>query len=155
WLHWRSGRRLASLPLLDTAVAVVLGTAATAVIGLLVGSSAQHPSAAPNLAHAAILPAPVALLAMVAAVVAGHGHDWLAAIARSLTIEDQWLRPVRAAIRAGFGGAIGVLGIGALLVAVGLFLRFTEALLMLESLGVTPVGVVVMFLLQLALVPIA
>ncbi len=155
WLHWRSGRRLASLPLIDTAIAVVLGTAATAVIGLLVGSSAQHSSAAPNLAHAAILPALVALLGMVAAVVAVHGHDWLAAIARSLTIEDQWLRPVRAAIRAGFGGAIGVLGIGALLVAVGLFLRFTEALLMLESLGVTPVGVVVMFLLQLALAPIA
>lgn len=155
WLHWRSGRRLASLPLLDIAVALVLGTAATAVIGLLVGSSAQHATAAPNLAHAAIFPALVALVGMAAAVFATHRHDWLIAGARALTIEERWLRSIRAAARAGFGGFVGVLGVGALLIGLGLFLRFTDGLLLLEALGVTAVGVVVMFLLQLAFAPTA
>ena len=155
WLHWRSGRRLATLPLVDTAIAVVLGAAATGAVGLLVGMSAQHATAAPNLAHAAIFPALVALVAMTAAVLAAHGHDWLAAAARGLTIEEQWLRPIRAAIRAGLGAWIGVLGIGALLVGLGLTLRFTEALLLMESLGVTHIGVLVVFLVQLALAPVA
>ncbi|WP_146793716.1 cell division protein PerM [Agrococcus baldri] len=155
WLHWRSGRRLATLPLVDVGVAVLLGTAATAAIGLLVGTSAQHGTAAPDLVHAALLPALVALVGMLAAVIAVRGHDWLVAAARSLTIDHQWLRATRAALRTGFAGAVGVLGVGALLVAAGLFLRFTDALLLLESLGVTPVGVVVVFLLQLALAPVA
>lgn len=155
WLHWRSGRRLASLPLVDTLVAFVLGTVATAAVGLLVGSSAQHATAAPNLAHAAVFPALVALVGMSGAVFATHRHDWLIAIARALTIEERWLRSIRAAARAGFGGFVGVLGVGALLVGLGLFLRFTDGLLLLEALGVTAVGMVAMFLLQLALAPTA
>ena len=155
WLHWRSGRRLATLPLLDTGIAIVLGTAATAAIGLLVGSSAQHGTAAPNLAQAAILPALVAAVGMAGAVVAAHRHAWLLAAARALTVEERWLRSIRAAFRTGFGAFIGVLGVGALLVMLGLFLRFTDGLLLLESLGVTAVGVVVMFLLQLAFAPTA
>ncbi|WP_405216074.1 DUF6350 family protein [Agrococcus sp. Ld7] len=155
WLHWRSGRRLASLPLIDTAVALVLGTVATAVVGLLVGSSAQHATVAPNLAHAAIFPALVALAGMAAAVFTTHRHGWLIAVARALTVEERWLRSIRAAARAGFGSCIGVLGVGALLVGVGLFVRFTDALLLLEALGVTAVGMVAMFLLQLALAPTA
>jgi Family of unknown function (DUF6350) len=154
-LHWRSGRRLAELPLVDTVIAVVTGTAATGLVGLLAGMSAQHPTAAPNLGQAFAHPALIALVGMVAAIVAVRGHDWLQALARALTIDDVWLRPVRAAMRAGLGGALGVLGIGALLVAAGLFLRFTEGLLIMESLEVTHVGVAVLFLVQLALAPVA
>ncbi|MGC5077192.1 DUF6350 family protein [Agrococcus sp. DT81.2] len=155
WLHWRSGRRLAELPLVETVIAVTTGTAATGVVGLLAGMSAQHPTAAPNLGQAFAHPAIVALAGMVAAIVAARGHDWLQSLARALTIDDLWMRPVRAALRAGLGGAVGVLGIGALLVAVGLFLRFTDGLLIMESLEVTHVGVAVLFLVQLALVPVA
>nr|WP_277604039.1 DUF6350 family protein [Agrococcus sp. ARC_14] len=155
WLHWRSGRRLATLPIIDTTIAVVLGAAATGTIGLLVGVSAQHATAAPNLAHAAVFPALVALVGMGGAVLAVHKHDWLLAAARTLTIEDRWLRSIRTALRTGVGSTIAVLGVGALLVGAGLFLRFTEGLLLLESLGVTAVGVIVMFLLQLALAPVA
>lgn len=155
WLHWRSGRRLAELPLVEIAIAVVAGTAATGLVGLLAGVSAQHATAAPDLGQAFALPALVALVGMVAALLAVRGHDWLQALARALTLEDVWLRPVRAALRAGMGGAVGVLGVGALLVAVGLFLRFTDGLLIMESLEVTHVGVAVLFLLQLALAPVA
>ncbi|MFA4841872.1 MAG: DUF6350 family protein [Agrococcus sp.] len=155
WLHWRSGRRLAELPLVETLIAVITGTAATGLVGLLAGASAQHPTAAPNLGQAFAHPAIVALVGMVAAIVAVRGHDWLQALARALTIDDLWMRPVRAALRAGIGGAVGVLGVGALLVGVGLFLRFTEGLLIMESLEVTYVGVAVLFLVQLALAPVA
>lgn len=155
WLHWRSGRRVAQLPRVDLGLAVVLGAAATGAIGLLAGISAQHATAAPNLVQAALLPAAVALAGMLAAVLRVHGHDWLAAAARMLTIEDRWMRAIRAALRTGLGGAVAVLGIGALLVGVGLMLRFTEALLLVESLGVTHVGVAVVFLVQLALAPVA
>ncbi len=155
WLHWRAGRRLATLPLLDAAIAVALGTAATAAVGLLVGTSAQHATAAPDLAQSAILPALVALVGMAAGVLSARGHDWLVGLAHVLTLEEHWLRPIRAALRAGFGAFVGALGIGALVVALGLLTRFTDALLLLESLGVTPVGVVVMTLLQLALAPVA
>ncbi|MGY3128052.1 hypothetical protein ACVWW9_001551 [Agrococcus sp. UYP33] len=155
WLHWRSGRRLAGLPLVETGIAVVAGALATGAVGLLAGVSAQHPSAAPNLGQAFALPALVALVGMVGAVLAARGHDWLHALARALTIEDGWLRPVRAALRAGIGGAIGVLGVGALLVGVGLLLRFTDGLLLMESLEVTHLGAGVLLLLQLALAPVA
>jgi hypothetical protein len=155
WLHWRSGRRLAELPAVDAVIAVVAGTAAAGLVGLLAGMSAQHPTAAPNLGQAFGHPAAVAFLGMVAAIVAARGHDWLQSLARALTIDDLWLRSVRAALRTGLGGAVGVLGIGALLVAAGLFLRFTEGLLIMESLEVTHVGVAVLFLLQLALAPVA
>ncbi len=75
WLHWRSGRRLAELPLVETVIAVTTGTAATGVVGLLAGMSAQHPTAAPNLGQAFAHPAIVALVGMVAAIVAARGHD--------------------------------------------------------------------------------
>lgn len=155
WLHWRSGRRIAHQPPIDAAIAVVLGTATTGVIGLLAAASAQHPNAAPNLAHAALFPALVALVGMLGAILATRGHDWLRAIAAALTLEEQWLRPIRAALRAGLAGAVGVLGVGALLVGVGIFLRFTDGLLLLESLGVTAVGVIVVTLVQLAFAPVA
>ncbi|WP_092666853.1 cell division protein PerM [Agrococcus carbonis] len=155
WLHWRSGRRLASLPILDASIAAVLGAAATGAVGLVAGMSAQHATAAPNLVQSALLPAAVALVGMGAALLAAHGHDWLAAAARGLTLEAQWLRTIRAALRTGLGATAGVLGVGALLVGVGLLLRFTDGLLLLESLGVTHVGVVVVFLVQLALAPVA
>lgn len=155
WLHWRSGRRIAQLPRIDAGIAVVLGVAATGAIGLLAGISAQHATAAPDLVQSALLPAAVALVGMLAAVLRVHGHDWLAAAARILTIEDRWMRAIRAAFRTGLGGAVAVLGVGALLVGVGLMLRFTEALLLMESLGVTHVGVAVVFLVQLALAPVA
>ena len=155
WLHWRSGRRLAELPIVETAIAVIAGAAAAGVVGLLAGMSAQHATAAPDLGQAFVHPALVALVGMVAAIVAARGHDWLQALARALTIDDLWMRPVRAALRAGLGGAVGVLGVGALLVGVGLFLRFTDGLLIMESLEVTHVGVAVLFLLQLALAPVA
>lgn len=155
WLHWRSGRRLATLPLLDTSIAILLGAVATGTIGLLVGSSAQHGVASPDLAQAAVLPALVALLGMGAAVLAAHKHGWLLAVAAALTVEERWLRSIRAAFRAGFAGLVGVLGVGAGLVGLGLLLRFTDGLLLLESLGVTAVGVIAIFLVQLALAPTA
>ncbi|WP_413316801.1 DUF6350 family protein [Agrococcus sp. 1P02AA] len=155
WLHWRSGTRLATLPLLDAAIAMLLGASATGAIGVLVGTSAQHGTASPDLAQAAVLPALVALLGMAAAVLAAHKHAWLLAVAGALTVEERWLRSIRAAFRAGFAALVGVLGIGAGLVGLGLFLRFTDGLLLLESLGVTAIGTVAMFLLQLALAPTA
>lgn len=155
WLHWRSGRRLAELPLAEIVIAAVAGAAAAGLVGLLAGISAQHPTAAPNLGQAFAFPALVALVGMAGAVLATRGHDWLQALEHALTIEDRWLRPVRAALRSGMAGAIGVLGIGALLVGLGLLLRFTDGLLLMESLEVTHVGVAVLFLLQLALAPVA
>lgn len=155
WLHWRSGRRLAELPIAEMVIAALAGAVAAGAVGLLAGISAQHPTAAPDLGQAFAFPALVALVGMAGAVLAARGHDWLQALARALTIEDPWLRPVRAALKAGFGGAVGVLGVGALIVGVGLLLRFTDGLLLMESLEVTHVGVVVLFLLQLALAPVA
>ena len=155
WLHWRSGHRLAELALLDAGIAVASGAIATGAVGLLAGVSAAHPSASPDLVQAFVLPALVALLGMAAAIVRTHGHAWLDAAARGLTIEDRWMRAIRAGLRTGAGGAVGVLGVGALLAGVGIFVRFTEGLLIMESLQVTHLGVVVLFLVQLALAPVA
>ncbi|WP_026374272.1 DUF6350 family protein [Agrococcus lahaulensis] len=155
WLHWRSGRRLAELPIVDAVIATVSGALATGAVGLLAAVSAQHPVASPDLAQAFALPALVALVGMVAAIVRVHGHDWLHAAARALTIEDRWLRPIRAALRTGAGGAVAVLGIGGLVLGIGLFARFAEGLLVMESLQVTHLGAFVLFLLQLVLAPVA
>lgn len=155
WLHWRSGRRLAELPLAELVIAALAGAVAAGLVGLLAGVSAQHPTAAPNLGQAFAFPALIALVGMAGAVLAARGQDWLQALARALTIEDPWLRPVRAALGSGLGGAVAVLGIGALVVGAGLLLRFTDGLLLMESLEVTHVGVAVLFLLQLALAPVA
>lgn len=155
WLHWRSGRRLAELPLAELVIAALAGAVATGLVGLLAGVSAQHPTAAPNLGQAFAFPALIALVGVAGPVLAARGQDWLQALARALTIEDPWLRPVRAALGSGLGGAVAVLGIGALVVGAGLLLRFTDGLLLMESLEVTHVGVAVLFLLQLALAPVA
>jgi hypothetical protein len=154
-LHWRSGRRLAELPLVDAAVATVCGAVATGLVGLLAAVSAQHPNASPSLVQSFVLPALVALVGMVAAILRVHGHDWLHLAARALTIEPRWLRPIRAALRTGLGGAVALLGVGGLLLALGVLLRFTDGLLLMESLEVTHLGVVVLFLVQLALAPVA
>ncbi|ERG63826.1 hypothetical protein L332_04990 [Agrococcus pavilionensis RW1] len=155
WLHWRSGRRLAELPMLDAGIATASGALATGAVGLLAAVSAQHPVASPDLAQAFALPALVALVGMVAAIVRVHGHDWLDAAARALTIEDRWMRPIRAALRTGAGGAVAVLGVGGLVLGVGLFARFADGLLVMESLQVTHLGAFVLFLLQLVLAPVA
>ncbi|MEV7528158.1 cell division protein PerM [Agrococcus sediminis] len=155
WLHWRSGRRLAELPLIETGIAVAAGALATGLVGLGAAATATHGIAAPNLGQAFAHPALVALAGMLAAVLAVHGHDWLAAAARGLTIEEGWMRAIRTAIRSGLGGAAGVLGAGALVLGAGLVLRFTDGILLMEALQVSHVGVVVLFLVQLALLPVA
>lgn len=155
WLHWRAGRRLAELPVVEAGIAAAAGAVATGLVGLAAGASAQHPSAAPDLGQAFALPALVALVGMVAAVLARRGHDWLVASSRALTVDEPWLRATRAALRSGLAATAGVLGVGALLVGVGLLVRFTDAIVLLESLEPTRVGVVVLFLVQLALAPVA
>jgi hypothetical protein len=155
WLHWRSGRRLAELPIVEASIATASGAIATGAVGLLAAASAQHPVASPELAQAFLLPALVALVGMTAAIVRAHGHDWLAAAARALTLEERWLRPIRASVRAGVGGAVAVLGVGGLVLGAGLFARFAEGLLVMESLQATHLGAFVLFLLQLALAPVA
>ncbi|WP_306232412.1 DUF6350 family protein [Agrococcus beijingensis] len=155
WLHWRSGSRVAELPTIDAAVATVCGAVATGLVGLLAAVSAQHPNASPDLVQAFALPALVALLGMTSAILRVHGHAWLHLAARALTVESRWLRPIRAALRTGLGGAVAVLGVGGLIVGLGLLVRFTDGLLLMESLEVTHLGVVVLFLLQLALAPVA
>ncbi|MCR8670273.1 DUF6350 family protein [Agrococcus sp. HG114] len=155
WLHWRGGRRLAELPALDAAIAALCGAVAVGTVGLVVAVSAQHPVVSPGVVQAFLLPAAVALIGMAAAIVRAHGHGWLEAAARGLTIEDRWLRAIRAALRAGAAGAVAVLGVGALVLAVGIFARFSEGLLVMESLQVTHVGAGVLLLVQLALAPVA
>ncbi|WAC66593.1 DUF6350 family protein [Agrococcus sp. SL85] len=155
WLHWRAGRRLAELPVVEAGIAAAAGAVATGLVGLAAGASAQHPSAAPDLGQAFALPALVALVGMAAAVLARRGDDWLVASSRALTVDEPWLRAARAALRSGLAATAGVLGVGALLVGVGLLVRFTDAIVLLESLEPTRVGVVVLFVVQLALAPVA
>lgn len=155
WLHWRAGRRLAELPVVDAGIATAAGAVATGLVGLAAAASAQHATAAPDLGQAFALPALVALVGMVGAVLARRGHEWVVASGRALTVDEPWVRAARAALRAGLASTIGVLGVGALLLGAGLLLRFTDAILLLESLEPTGLGVVVLFLVQLALAPTA
>ncbi|WP_188715922.1 cell division protein PerM [Agrococcus terreus] len=155
WLHWRAGRRLAELPAVDAGIATAAGAIATGLVGLAAGASAQHATAAPDLGQAFALPALVALAGMAGAVLARRGHEWVVASGRALTVDEPWVRAARAALRAGLASTIGVLGVGALLLGAGLLLRFTDAILLLESLEPTGLGVVVLFLVQLALAPTA
>lgn len=155
WLHWRSGTRIAELPRIDAAIAGVSGAIAAGLIGLGAAATALHEIASPSLAQSFAWPALVAAAGMLAAIVGAHGHAWLTALGRWLTVDEAGIRTIRAALRTGAGGAVGVLGVGALLVALGMGLRFVDGIVATEALEPTHLGVVVLFLVQLALAPVA
>lgn len=148
----RSGMRLARTP--EPVWGVLGGTVAAAAVGLALGVSAQHEAAAPDLVHAAVGPGVVMLVGLVIGAL-WHAEDVVGDAAGWLAIDHGVVPLVRAALRAGLAVAAAFVGLGAVLLAVTLIARQADVILLFEALQPDHLGVVVLWLVQLALLPTA
>lgn len=146
----RSGMRLVAAP--SPVAALGGGVIATAAIGALLGLSAQQAAVAPNVVHAAILPAAVMLVGLLVGVawrgvdVEGLGHDWLA-----LDERVAWL--VRASLQSGLGAIAALVGLAGAFLAVLLVARQADVIVLFEAMQPDHLGIVLVWLTQLALLP--
>ncbi|QCR19987.1 cell division protein PerM [Agrococcus sp. SGAir0287] len=148
----RSGMRLARTA--EPAWGLVGGVLATSAVGVALALTAQHEAAAPNVVHAAIGPAACMLLGLAigalweARDVVGDAGSWLAIDASAVPL-------VRASLRAGLAVAAAFVGLGAVLLAIALLVRQADVIGLFEALQPDHLGVVVLWLVQLALLPTA
>ncbi|WP_144719859.1 cell division protein PerM [Agrococcus jejuensis] len=148
----RSGMRLARTA--EPAWGLVGGAVATSALGTVLALSAQHESAAPNVVHAAIGPA-VCMLLGLAIGAAWEARDLVGDAAGWLAIDTGAVPLVRAALRAGLATVAAFVGLGAVLLGVALIVRQADVILLFEALQPDHLGVVVLWLVQLALLPTA
>ncbi|SDH31072.1 cell division protein PerM [Agrococcus jejuensis] len=148
----RSGMRLARTA--EPAWGLVGGAVATGALGFVLALSAQHESAAPNLVHAAVGPAVCMLIGLVIGA-AWESRDLVGDAAGWLAIDAATVPLVRAALRAGLATVAAFVGLGAVLLGVALIVRQADVILLFEALQPDHLGVVVLWLVQLALLPTA
>ncbi|MFC7432378.1 MULTISPECIES: DUF6350 family protein [unclassified Agrococcus] len=148
----RSGMRLARTP--EPLWGLLGGVVATAAVGAALGASAQHEAVAPNLVHAAVGPGVVMLVGLVIGAL-WHAEDVVGDAAGWFAIDGSAVPLVRAALRAGLAAAATFVGLGAVLLAVTLIARQADVILLFEALQPDHLGVVVLWLVQLALLPTA
>lgn len=148
----RSGMRLARTP--EPAWGLLGGVVATAAVGFALALTAQHEAAAPNLVHAAIGPA-VCMLVGLAIGALWRSGDVVGDAAGWFAIDRATVPLVRAALRAGIAVAAAFVGLGAVLLAVALVARQADVILLFEALQPDHLGVVLLWLVQLALLPTA
>lgn len=148
----RSGVRLARTA--EPAWGLLGGVVATAVLGVVLALSVQHEAAAPNLVHAAIGPA-VCMLVGLAIGALWEARDVVGDAAGWLAIDASAVALVRASLRAGIATVAAFVGLGAVLLGVALIVRQADVILLFEALQPDHLGVVVLWLVQLALLPTA
>ncbi|GAA2173847.1 hypothetical protein GCM10009846_17440 [Agrococcus versicolor] len=148
----RSGMRLARTP--APAWGLVGGVLATAAVGAGLALSAQHPAAAPNVVHAAVGPA-LCMLVGLAIGALWESRDVVGSAASWMAIDRGAVPLVAASLRAGLAAATAFVGLGAVLLAVTLIARQADVILLFEALQPDHLGVVVVWLVQLALLPTA
>lgn len=148
----RSGTRLARTS--EPAWGFVGGTVAAAAVGFVLALSAQHEAAAPNLVQAAIAPAACMLVGLAIGAL-WESRDAVGDAAAWLAVDASAVPLVRASLRAGLAVAAAFVGLGAVLLAVALIVRQADVILLFEALQPDHLGVVVLWLVQLALLPTA
>lgn len=149
WWGFRMGRRdlILDYPLIVWIVGLIT------MIGLSYGIhvSAAHPMATTDLIQATIQPS---LFLATGLVVASwttkwsQGRQWL----QSAVSESTW-QVVSTGVRTGLGAAFGVVAVASVFFTLLLFVSYATVVGLFESLGPSVVGLVVLFVGQLALIP--
>lgn len=148
----RSGMRLARTA--EPVWGLLGGAVATGALGFVLALSAQHEAAAPNLVHAAVGPA-ICMLIGLGVGAAWESRDLVGDAAGWLAVDASAVPLVRAALRAGLASVAAFVGLGAVLLGVALIARQADVILLFEALQPDHLGVLVLFLVQLALLPTA
>lgn len=137
----------------------VLGWGVTAVtvsmsaIGLLVAWTAQHALAAPSLWQAALFPALIVLAAHALTLLWLDRERLLEWAADRIGVSDRWRDLLSAAGAASGATIVAMIGLGAAAAALAIFTHFAQLVALTEASSPTLLGVIVMFLAQLALLP--
>ncbi|HIY67509.1 MAG TPA: hypothetical protein H9830_14690 [Candidatus Agrococcus pullicola] len=132
---------------------VVVATLTTSAIGILVAWTAQHELASPSLVQAAIFPGLIAGVAHLIAVLWRERDGLLELIGEWLTIGERWLQIIRVAVTSAAVTTVALLGLGAGAVALAIFTHFDVLVALSQASSPTILGVIVMFLAQLAALP--
>ncbi|WP_293697362.1 DUF6350 family protein [uncultured Agrococcus sp.] len=132
---------------------VVVATLTTSAIGILVAWTAQHELASPSLLQAAIFPGLIAGVAHLVAVLWRERDRLLELVGEWLTIGERWLQIIRVAVTSAAITTVAVLGLGAGAVALTIFTHFDTVVALSQASSPTILGVIVMFLAQLAALP--
>ena len=132
---------------------VAATTLAMSAIGVLVAWSALHPVAAPSLWQAALLPALAVLLTHAVTLFWLDRERLLDRLADRIAIPDRWTDILSASLAAAGATITALIGLGAAAAALTIFTHFDQLVALTEAASPTLLGVIVLFLAQLALLP--
>lgn len=136
---------------------VATGTIVFAGVAVLVGVSARTPVAAIHLWQAVLFPTLVFAVPAAAAAIGTAWHDDTGILSRlreSIAgLSGEWAHVPALVLRGAAAALAGLLGLGALAVAVALVVRGDEVVALYQAANLDVVGVVVVSLAQLAYLP--
>lgn len=149
WWGFRMGRR--DLMIDYPIVVWLVGLLTLAGLSYGIHTSAQHMMATADVVEATLRPSLFLAAGLIIASWTSkwsQGRQWL----QSSLSESTW-RVLSSGVKAGIGAAFGLLGLSALVFAGMLLFSYATVVGLFESLGPTVIGLVVLFLGQLAFVP--
>lgn len=132
---------------------VVIATVTASALGLVVAWSAGLPIASPSLVQAAIFPGLLVGGGYVLALLWKSRDSLLETVIAWLNLGERWLTIVRAGFASASAIVVTVIGLGAAAVALTFFTHFDTVVALSEGASPTVLGVIVMFLAQLAALP--